>query len=434
MSRMACRGAIFHLLDDPDKAGPEAAVYYDDGVLIVEDGVITGLLPWSEEAVARLHAMPVEHFPDGLILPGFIDTHVHYAQAEIMAAPGTELLEWLSRYTFSAEGRYGYAEVAGEAAVFFLDQLLANGVTSALTFPTVHRLSVEALFAAALARNMRLISGKVLMDINAPPALCDTVETGYFDSVALIRDFHGRGRLGYAVTPRFALTSSPQQLEMAGRLLTEHPGVLLHSHLSENLGELRAARQLYPDYPDYFSIYEKYGLATDHAVYAHGIYLSAAEWARVADCGATIVHCPTSNTFLGSGLFNLDAARAVGAQVTLGSDVGAGTSLSPFATMAEAYKVARLKGVAVDAAKLFYMATLGAARALKIDSFVGNLTLGKEADFVVVNAHRLPLLARRWAHAQEPMEKLFALALLGDDRAVARSYVAGVETWRRTDD
>lgn len=434
MSRMACRSAIFHLLDDPDKAGPEAVVYYDDGVIIVEDGMISALLPWSEEAVARLHGMPVEHFPDGLILPGFIDTHVHYAQTEILAAPGTELLEWLSRYTFVAEARYGYADVAGEAAGFFLDQLLANGVTSALTFSTVHKISVEALFTAALTRNMRLICGKVLMDVNAPPALCDTVEAGYFDSAALIRDYHGRGRLGYAVTPRFALTSSPQQLEMAGRLLVEHPGVLLQSHLSENVGELRVARQLFPDCADYFAVYEKYGLATDHAVYAHGIHLSAEEWKRVAGCGATIAHCPTSNTFLGSGLFNLDAARAAGAQVALGSDVGAGTSLSPFVTMAEAYKVARLKGVAVDAAQLFYMATLGAARALRIDGFVGNLAPGKEADFVVVNTHRLPLLARRWAHAQEPMERLFALALLGDDRAVARSYVAGVEKWRRTKD
>ncbi|MGB8602728.1 MAG: guanine deaminase [Rhizomicrobium sp.] len=431
MSRTAYRGAIFHLLDDPDMAGPDAAVFYDDGVLIVEDGFIVELMPWSEDALAHIHGIPVEHFPDGLIMPGFIDAHVHYPQTEIMAAPGTELLEWLTRYTFVAEARYGYPEVAREAAGFFLDQLVANGVTTALVFATSHKTSVEALFNAALARNMRLISGKVLMDINAPPALCDTVETGYMDSKALIRDYLGRGRLGYAVTPRFALTSSPQQLEMAARLLAEHPGVLLQTHLSENTRELRAAHQLFPDCADYFAVYEKFGLATDHAVFAHGVHLSASEWRRLAASGGALAHCPSSNMFLGSGLFDIGAARAAGAAVALGSDVGAGTSLSPFATMADAYKVARLKGYGIDAAKLFYMATLGAARALKIDRCVGNLQPGKEADFVLLNAHALPLLARRWAVARDPVEKLFALAILGDDRAVARSYIAGAQAYHR---
>lgn len=431
MSRTAYRGAIFHLLDDPDRAGPEAAVFYDDGVLIVEDGFIAELMPWSEDALARIHGIPVEHFPDALIMPGFIDAHVHYPQTEIMAAPGTELLEWLTRYTFAAEARYGYPEVARESAGFFLDQLVANGVTTALVFATSHKISVEALFNAALSRNMRLISGKVLMDINAPPALCDTVETGYMDSKALIREYLGRGRLGYAVTPRFALTSSPQQLEMAARLLAEHPGVLLHTHLSENTSELRAAHQLFPDCADYFAVYEKFGLASDHAVFAHGVHLSAAEWRRLTASGAALAHCPSSNMFLGSGLFDIAAAQATGAAVALASDVGAGTSLSPFATMADAYKVARLKGHCIDAAKLFYMATLGAARALKIDRCVGNLQPGKEADFVLLDAHALPLLARRWAVARDPVEKLFALAILGDDRAVARSYIAGAQAYHR---
>src|SRR6185503_3728186 len=334
--RTAYRAALFHLLGDPEKDGPDAVQAFDDGVLVVEDGHVLEAGAWAEVG-QRLKGVAVERL-DGILVPGFIDCHVHYPQIGIIASPGARLLEWLSGYTFPAEERFADRQVATAQARFFLDQLLAHGTTSALVFATVHKHSAEALFEEALSRNMRLISGKVLMDRGAPPSLCDTAETGYMESRSLIRDWHGKGRLGYAVTPRFALTSTPQQLEMAGKLLGEHPGVTLHTHLSENTEELAAVRRAFPDCPDYFSVYEKYGLAGPHSVFAHGIYLSPAEWARLGKSGSNVAFCPTSNLFLGSGLFDLKAAEAAGAGVGLATDVGAGTSLSLLATMNEAYK------------------------------------------------------------------------------------------------
>ena len=341
------------------------------------------------------------------------------------------LLEWLSGYTFPAEARFHHKEVAAAAAEFFLDQLLAHGTTSALVFATVHKVSAEALFEAALARNMRLITGKVLMDRGAPPGICDTAETGYIESRALIRAWHGKGRLGYAVTPRFALTSSPAQLEMAGRLLAENPGVHLHTHLSENHEELAAVRKAFPDCGDYFAVYEKFGLATPRSVFAHGIHLSESEWARLAKSGSNLAFCPTSNLFLGSGLFDLAVAEKAGVKVGLATDVGGGTSLSLLATMNEAYKVCQLRRHAVDAFKLFHLATLGAARALGLDDRIGNFAPGKEADFLVLDARKAPLLAHRLSRTTSWAERLFAFAMLGDDRAVARTYVAGELAYSR---
>jgi guanine deaminase len=421
--RHAYRATLFHLLDDPD-AGPDAAVVHEDGGLIVEDGHVAEAGPWTE-IQPLLNGAPVEQFRDSLIVPGFIDAHVHFPQVDIVASPGDHLLHWLSAYAFPAESRFHHAEVAAETARFFLDQLVANGTTTALVFATAHKVAAEALFAEAFRRNMRLVTGKVLMDVNAPAGICDTAETGYMESRALIRDWHGKGRLGYAVTPRFALTSSERQLELAGRLLTEHPGVKLHTHLSENLDELAAVKRAFPDCPDYFAVYEKFGLATPHSVFAHCLHLSPSEWVRMGKCGAGIAFCPTSNLFLGSGLFNLAAAETAGVRVGLGTDVGAGTSLSLLATMNEAYKVCQLKKPGTNALKLFYLATLGAARALRLNDKIGNFAAGKEADFLVLDAKALPLLQRRWAHTSSVHEKLFALAFLGDDRAVARTYVAG---------
>jgi len=423
MARQAFRGSLFHLLDDPS-AGPEAAVYYDDGALIVEDGHVAECGPWLE-VVPRLEGAPVERIRDGLMVPGFIDCHVHFPQMDIVASPGSNLLHWLSAYAFPAEGRFHHEEVAAETARFFLDQLQANGTTTALVFATAHKVSAEALFAEAFRRNMRITTGKVLMDRNAPPGISDTAETGYQESRALIQAWHGKGRLGYAVTPRFALTSSERQLELAGRLIADHPGVKLHTHLSENLDELAAVRRAFPDCADYFGVYEKFGLATPQSVFAHCLHLSPHEWVRLGKSGAGVAFCPTSNLFLGSGLFNLAAAETAGARVGLASDVGAGTSLSLLATMNEAYKVCQLQKCATGAFKLFYLATLGAARMLRLDDRIGNFAKGKEADFLVLDAKALPLLKRRWATAKNIEEKLFALAILGDDRAVSRTYVAG---------
>jgi guanine deaminase len=423
MTRLAFRGTIFHLVGDPDQ-GADAAVTYEDGGLIVEDGHIAEIGPFID-VQPQLRGAPVQRVTDGVIVPGFIDCHVHFPQIDMMASPGTHLLHWLSAYAFPAESRFAHEEVAAETARFFLDQLLANGTTSALVFATAHKVSAEALFADALRRNMRLVTGKVLMDVNAPAGISDTAETGYMESRALIREWHGKGRLGYAVTPRFALTSSERQLELAGRLIHEHPGVKLHTHLSENHEELDAVHKLYPDCPDYFAVYEKFGLATPQSVFAHCLHLSPSEWVRLGKAGSGVAFCPTSNLFLGSGLFSLAAAETAGARVGLATDVGAGTSLSLLATMNEAYKVGQLRRHRASAFKLFYLATLGAARALRLDDKIGNLAPGKEADFLILDAKTLPLLKRRWDHATTIEEKLFALAILGDDRAVAQTYVAG---------
>jgi guanine deaminase len=421
--RQAFRGTVFHLLDDPDR-GADAAIVHEDGALLVEDGHVVEAGTWND-IQPLVKGAPVERFPGGLIVPGFIDCHVHFPQVDMMASPGHHLLHWLSAYAFPAESRFHHEDVAAETARFFLDQILAHGTTTALVFATAHKVAAEALFAESYRRNMRLITGKVLMDVNAPAGISDTAETGYMESRALIRDWHGKGRLGYAVTPRFALTSSERQLELAGRLLADHPGVKLHTHLSENLDEIEAVHRMFPDCPDYLGVYEKFGLVTPHSVFAHCLHLSAPEWQRMGTSGANIAFCPTSNLFLGSGLFNLKAAEAAGVRVGLGTDVGAGTSLSLLATMNEAYKVCQLQKRTLTAFKLFYLATLGAARTLRLDDKIGNFTPGKEADFLVLDVKQLPLARRRWEHATTFAERLFALAMLGDDRAVARTYVAG---------
>jgi guanine deaminase len=426
MSRQAYRGAVFHFLDDPAAGGTR---FFDDGVLIVENGRVVEASAWDEDVYRRLKGAPVVHFPHGLIVPGFVDCHVHYPQIDIVASPGGALLDWLSHAVFPAEARFRHEDVAAETARFFLDEMMRNGVTSALVFATVHKVSVEALFAEAAKRNLRLIAGKVLMDAGAPPDILDTAETGYMESRALIRDWQGKGRLGYAVTPRFALTSTPEELEAAGRLVSEYPDVLLHTHLSENADEVKAVHRAFPDCADYLAVYEKFGLVSERSVFAHCVHLSPDEWARFERAGAAAAFCPDSNLFLGSGLFDIEAAA--GARIGLASDVGAGTTLSPFAAMAAAYRVCRLKRRPMDAFRLFYLAGFGAARVLRIDDHVGNFTSGKEADFAVLDADRLPLLARRLSFAKTAEEKLFAFAMLGDDRAVARTYVAGDLAYER---
>ncbi len=430
MARQAYRAGVFHLLDDPSAADPRAT-YFADGVLVVEDGHVAAAGPWNGFAPALGPDVAVTQFENALIVPGFVDAHVHYPQLDMIASPGGQLLDWLANYTFPAEARFADKAVAADTASFFLDQLLANGTTTALVFATVHKVSVEALFDAALARNMRIAAGKVLMDRNAPADLCDTAETGYAESAALIEAYHGKGRLTYAVTPRFAASSTERQLQLAARLLAEHPGVLLQTHLSENTDEIAFVLRTFPECPDYLATYERYGLATERSVFAHAIHLSPDEWRRMGARGSAVALCPTSNLFLGSGLFDLAAAEQAHVRVGLGTDIGAGTSLSQLQSMNEAYKVGQMRRQNIDAFKLFYLATLGGAKALGMDSKIGNFLPGKEADFVVLDTAATPLLKRRMAHAGTPAEKLFVLAMLGDDRAVKETYVMGKRAWRR---
>lgn len=426
MSLHAYRAALLHLTDDPSRTpAAEAFAYHADGLLVVEDGHVAAFGAHDDVAPTLPSGTIVTVFPGRLITPGFVDAHIHFPQIDVVAAWGGQLLDWLSTHTFPAEAAFADRAHADRAARFFLSELLRNGTTSALVFGAVHKTSVDALFEAALARNMRLIAGKVLMDRNAPPELTDTVETGRADTEALIREWRGRGRLGYAVTPRFAVTSSDAQLAMAGEVAAAHPDVLIHTHMSENLEEIDRVGELFPDARDYLDVYARHGLVGPRSVFAHCVHTSDDALRRMQTAGASAAFCPSSNLLLGSGLFSLKQACDCGVTVGLGTDIGAGASFSQLAMMGEAYKVGQLKGEALDPLHALYLATLAGARALRIDDKVGNLAPGKEADFLVLDLAATPLLARRAAAAQTLAEKLFVLQVLGDDRAVERTYLAG---------
>lgn len=427
----AIRGEIVHFLADPADAGAVALAHFPDGLLLVRDGRIETAGPAAELLPQLAAGTPVEDLRGKLILPGFVDTHVHYAQTDMIASYGEQLLAWLERYTFPTEARFADPAYAGEVAAFFCDELLRNGTTTAMAFATVHPGSVDALFSAARARRMRLIAGKVLMDRNCPDYLRDTAEQGYLDSAALIRRWHGVDRLRYAVTPRFAPTSTPKQMALAGRLYAEHPGVYLQSHVAENQGEVAWVAQLYPEARSYLDVYDRYGQLGERSIYAHCIWLDDDDRARMAATGAAASFCPTSNLFLGSGLFDLDRAHELGMRVGIGTDVGGGTSFSMLKTLGEAYKVLQLRGSSLAAERAFYLATLGGARSLYLEGEIGNFLPGKEADFVVLDPAASPLLARRMAHADSLAERLFVLMTLGDDRCVAATWVLGEPAWQR---
>jgi guanine deaminase len=432
VTRHAYRAALLHALDDPCRAAPaEAWAFHEDGLLVVEDGHVAAFGAHAQIAPRLGADTPVTAFPGRLITPGFVDAHIHYPQTDVVAAWGSQLLEWLNTHTFPAEQAFADRAHADEAAAFFLDELLRNGTTSALVFGTVHKTSVEALFEAALARNMRLIAGKVLMDRNAPAGLVDTVETGRADTEALIRAWRGRGRLGYAVTPRFAVTSSDAQLAMAGEVAAAYPDILIHTHMSENLAEIAQVGQLFPDARDYLDVYARHGLVGPRSVFAHCVHTTGDALRRMQRAGASAAFCPSSNLLLGSGLFSLKQACDCGVTVGLGTDIGAGASFSLPHIMGEAYKVGQLAGETLDPMHAFYLATLAGAKALRIDDKVGNLEPGKEADFLVLDLAATPLLARRTAAATSIAETLFVLSILGDDRMVERTYLAGELAHRR---
>lgn len=399
---------------------PGNIIHHPDGLLIVEDGIIVSCAPYSPPP----HDIPVTHFPRKTIIPGFVDAHVHYPQTERIAAHGSQLLEWLDKHIFPAEIAFADRGHSDRIAAFFLDELLRNGTTSALVYATVHVASVDALFEAALARNMRIVSGKVLMDRDAPDGLRDTVASGRADSEALIARWRGKGRLGYAVTPRFALTSTFDQLVSAGEMVAAHPDVLMHTHMAENLGEVAAVAQRFPDSRDYLDAYDRFGLVGPRSVFAHCIHCGDDMFDRMAARGAHAAFCPTSNLFLGSGLFDLARATAHGVGVAIGTDIGAGTSFSILHTLGEAYKVCQMRGDSLDPFHALHLATVGGARALGIADRVGALQVGQEADFIVLDSAATPLLARRTA-GLSLHDKLFALQILGDDRAIAFTYVAG---------
>ncbi len=426
-ARFAFRAAILHCLADPGESSEAGTYeYIEDGVLVVEDGYVVELGS-ADELLPRLPKnADLTDYTGKLIVPGLIDCHVHFPQLDIIASYGEQLLDWLHRYAYPAEARFGDADYAREVADAFVDEMLKNGTTTALVFGTVHPQSADAIFEAAFARDMRLVAGKVLMDSNCPANLRDDAESAYRDSKALIEKWHGKGRLGYAITPRFALTSTPEQLAQAGRLAAEYPDVWVHTHLAENMDEVEEIARLFPDRRSYLDVYEHYGLLRERAVFAHCLHMDDEDRRVMASKGGAAAFCPTSNLFLGSGLFDLSAIRAANIRCGLGTDVGGGTSLSLLKTASEAYKVLHLQEHALPATRALYLATLGAAEAMYLDDRIGNLLPGKEADFVVLDLEGSTLTARRTRAADSIEEALFALLTLGDDRNVAATFVRGI--------
>lgn len=431
MSMQAYRGSILHYVEDPLTHPDTAREYIEDGLLIIKEGHIHAVGPFA----SLIDSLPKEatrvDYSGKLIMPGFIDLHTHYPQTEIIAAYGRQLLDWLNNYTFPTEKKFSDRFYAREVAEIYIQELLRNGTTTAMVFTTVHPESTDAFFETANSLDLRMIAGKVMMDRNAPDYLTDTPVSSYEDSAELIEHWHGKGRLSYAVTPRFAPTSSPEQLSFAGQLMQEYPGVYLQSHLAENKQEIEWVASLFPNARDYLDAYDQAGLLGPKCIYAHGIHLRDAACQRLAASGTVLAHCPTSNLFLGSGLFEMSRLQDQGVRFALGTDVGGGTSFSMFKTLAEAYKIQQLQDYSLHPDRAFYLATLGGAKALSLDHCIGNFQTGKEADFIVLDPSTTPLMRFRMEHCQNITEKLFVFAILGDDRLISATYILGNLVYRQ---
>ncbi|HAV35603.1 MAG TPA: guanine deaminase [Massilia sp.] len=434
MSTHAIRGDVVTFRGDPFLQDPQQCLVYErDALVVLADGKIADIGP-ADQLGPRLPAgTEVAHYKDAIISAGFIDTHIHYPQTQMVAAFGEHLLEWLNKYTFVVEQQFAGEEHSRHIARVFLRELLRCGTTTAAIYCTVHPQSVDALFEESTRFNTRMVAGKVMMNRNAPEALLDTTERGYRESSELIQRWHGKGRQVYCITPRFAPTSTEDQLAACGALYRENPGTYVQTHLCENKDEIAWVLSLFPERKSYLDVYAHAGIVGPRSIYGHGIHLTEDDFATCHQTGAALAHCPTSNFFLGSGLFRLfdakKAARPV--RVGLGTDIGAGTSFSQLQTLNEAYKVAEMNDTKITSIQAFYLATRGSAEALYFDDRIGTVAPGYEADLVVLDPRSTPLLAMRSEYCSDIAEQLFVLMMLGDDRAVRATYVAGEMVYDR---
>ncbi len=429
MTELLLRGRILAFHDEPlaGETSPEAFIYLEDGALLVRDGKVVALDDYARlRAGEGRNVEVIDHHPH-LIMPGFIDTHIHYPQMQVVGSYAGALMEWLNKYTFVEEQKFSNQGHPERIASALFDELIRHGTTTAAAYCSVHKASVQAFFTEAHRRNMRMIAGKVMMDRNAPPGLLDTAQSGYDDSKALIDEWHGKGRQLYAITPRFAPTSTPEQLEMSGTLVREHPELHVQTHLCENNAEIAFVAELFPWSRDYTHVYEHYGLLGPKTLLGHCIHLTDAEIGAIANSASVAVFCPTSNLFIGSGLFDLARLRASDPQVrtAIATDIGGGTSYSMLRTLDEGYKILNIQGQRYHPLRSFYQVTLGNARALSLEGNIGSFVPGAEADCVVLNARATPAMRIRMETVETLVEELFLMQTMGDDRTIAEVYVAG---------
>ncbi|MCE3261665.1 MAG: guaD [Pseudoduganella sp.] len=426
----AFRASILHFTADP-AASDRAHAWHEDGLLMLQDGRVRAAGDYDQLKDTLPPGTQVRDYRGKIIMPGFIDTHIHYPQTDMIASPAPGLLPWLDTYTFPTERQFKDPAHARGVADFFVKELLRCGTTTAMVYCTVHQESVDAFFGAAEAYDLRMAAGKVMMDRHCPEFLQDTAESGARESEELIHRWHNKGRNMYALTPRFAPTSSEAQLRVCGELARAYPDTYVQTHVAENTDEVAWVKSLFPEARSYLDVYDQLGLLRPRSMYAHCIWLDNEDRARMAATGAAVSMCATSNLFLGSGLFDFAAADRQQVALSLATDVGGGTSFSMLQTMNETYKVARMGGTYLPALRMFYLATLGGARSMRLEGVVGNFVPGAEADFIVLDPKATPLLERRTTRCNSLEELLFALALLGDDRAVAATYAAGRQVHQR---
>ncbi len=423
MARTLLRGRVLSFCEEPQALDDDKAYrYWEDGEVEIEDGKIVSVGQF--DGAQQANTTIIDH-SGKLILPGLVDPHIHFPQMQVIGSYAANLMEWLNTYTFAEEQRFADDAHAARIATRFFDELIRHGTTTAAAYCSVHPQSVDAFFGAAAERNMLMVGGKVMMDRNAPEALRDTPQSGYDDTRDGIAKWHGKGRAHYAITPRFAITSSPAQMEMAEALAREHPDLHIQTHVNENLDEVALAKELFPNLPDYLGIYERYNLLGPKTLLGHCIHLTHRECDLLAATRSVAVWCPTSNLFIGSGLFDHDRLHAHGARIAIATDVGGGTSYSMLRTLDEGYKVLQLRGQRLNPLRSFYMMTLGNARAMALDDRIGAIEVGRDADLVVLDARATPQMALRMEAVDTLANELFLLQTCGDDRAVVETYVAG---------